>query len=159
MQKNTSATVWKVWDDDNNRDGQRPQRLTVYLLADGVRTGDPVTLNESNNWSYRIDGLQMMKHGKPIQYTWEEATPGNGYNQVGDPITVGKLTTLTNKREIEKTSIKVTKDWNDQNNAAGMRKQFRIRRMQATAFTASPSAYWQKSPASRRITSVFSRFR
>ena len=33
------------------------------LLADGVRTGDTRTLNEGNNWSDRIDGLQIMKHG------------------------------------------------------------------------------------------------
>ena len=31
----TSRTVYKVWNDENDADGLRPDELIVYLLADG----------------------------------------------------------------------------------------------------------------------------
>ena len=61
----TSATVKKIWNDDENRDGLR-KPVTVHLLADKVDTGKSVTLNESGNWIGRIDGLARMKNGKLI---------------------------------------------------------------------------------------------
>ncbi|MDR9831739.1 Cna B-type domain-containing protein, partial [Vibrio sp. FNV 38] len=71
------ATVKKVWDDDENRDGLRAP-VTVHLLADGEDTGKKVTLNELNNWIDQISGLPKMKNDRQIKYTWSEDVP-EGY--------------------------------------------------------------------------------
>ena len=51
----TSVSVQKVWNDDGNRDGIRPESITVklYAEAEGVAkhlVGEAV-LNEANNWT------------------------------------------------------------------------------------------------------------
>ncbi len=48
----TTFTVNKVWDDDNNRDGIRPESVTVELLADGKKTNNSVVLSGTNGWTY-----------------------------------------------------------------------------------------------------------
>lgn len=47
-----TKTVSKVWEDDNNAAGMRPDSVQIQLMSNGVAYGDPVTLNEANNWSY-----------------------------------------------------------------------------------------------------------
>ena len=53
----TSATVTKNWDDNNNQDGKRPTEIKVELYQDGKATGKTATLNESNNWTHTWAGL------------------------------------------------------------------------------------------------------
>jgi hypothetical protein len=67
----------------------------------------------------------MMKNGHEIEYTWEEIAPEKGYTLI-DYTPNGKVTTLTNKRKIEKTNITVKKVWDDQNNAAKVRKPIQV---------------------------------
>lgn len=46
----------KVWEDGNNQDGIRPEKITVHLLKDGeVIDSKDVTANE--NWSWSFTGL------------------------------------------------------------------------------------------------------
>ncbi|MEG1435347.1 MAG: Cna B-type domain-containing protein, partial [Gordonibacter sp.] len=45
-------TVVKQWDDNNDREGLRPQSVSMQLQADGVAYGDPVTLDAGNNWKH-----------------------------------------------------------------------------------------------------------
>ena len=49
-------TVNKVWNDDNDRDGIRPETLSVDLYRDGEII-DTVQLNKDNNWSYTFVDL------------------------------------------------------------------------------------------------------
>ena len=37
--------VEKVWDDNNNQDGKRPESIQVQLYANGKAQGEPVVLN------------------------------------------------------------------------------------------------------------------
>ena len=109
----TSATVKKVWNDDNNRDGKRPDNLTIELLADGEKTGKSVTLNEANHWIGRIDDLikcTAAEH-KEIKYTWAEPEV-EGYTLSNKSVN-GTLTTLTNTYGPETTQINVKKVWVD----------------------------------------------
>ncbi|MBQ6497876.1 MAG: Cna B-type domain-containing protein [Bacilli bacterium] len=119
----TEATVKKVWDDNNDQDGVRPKTLTV-ILSDGIKSFEPVTLNESNNWTATIDELPKYRDGgQEITYSWtedEESVKEVGYELTGND-TVGTVTTLTNKYSPEETEATVKKVWDDANDQDGKR--------------------------------------
>ena len=78
----TDVSVEKVWADGSDVDGLRPASVEVVLLADGSRQGDPVTLDESNNWSYRWTGLLTKNTaGEDIRYEVDELTEIDGYDR------------------------------------------------------------------------------
>lgn len=74
----TDIAVRKVWEDDNNRWSTRPASITVRLVADGVPTGDVLTLDESNGWAGRFTEMFINEpEGKKIAYTvTEDAVDG-----------------------------------------------------------------------------------
>ena len=87
----TEASVKKVWDDNNNADGKRPESLKVTLS-----NGDEVTLNEENGWSAKVENLPKYKDGQEINYSWSESSLPEGYTLVSSTKD-GTVTTLTNK--------------------------------------------------------------
>ena len=115
-----SATVKKVWDDENNRDGKRPTEVKVQLYAGNEKQGEEVTLNAGNNWSYTWDNLAVKKSGTDIQYTVKETTKVDGY----DAVVAGDAKsgfTITNSHTPEKTEVKGEKIWDDAGNQDGKR--------------------------------------
>ena len=76
----TDVKVSKVWDDNNNQDGIRPDSVTVQLYADGEPDGQPVTLG-ADGWTHTWTGLAEKKNGTAIKYTVEE-TAVDGYTGV-----------------------------------------------------------------------------
>ncbi len=114
----TEATVKKVWDDNDNSKSKRPTSLTVTLYADGVTTGQEVTLNNST-WStgQTVSNLPKYKDGAEINYYWVEGDMPVGYFLTGTA-TDGTVTTLTNTlSEYDlKTSYTGTKTWVDESN-------------------------------------------
>ena len=106
-------TVTKKWDDKNNQDGIRPGSITVNLLANGtvVATAELT----APDWTYTFKGFEVNENGEPIVYTVEEAKVPEGYTASVDGLTV------TNKHEVEKTSVAVKKIWDDNNNQDGIR--------------------------------------
>lgn len=54
----TSSTVRKVWDDEENAYGYRPESIMAEIYKDG-ELFTVVELNESNNWTYRWDTSYM----------------------------------------------------------------------------------------------------
>ena len=110
----TSATVTKVWDDADNQDGKRPESLTV-TLSDGTE----VTLSDDNDWTATVENLPKYKNGEEVEYTWSEDSV-EGYKLTGTVVEETE-TTLTNTHEVEKTSIEVTKVWDDESNKEGFR--------------------------------------
>ena len=115
--ENTVATVVKVWDDDDDRDGLRPSSLTVTLNADGQAV-ETVQLNEDNSWTATIENLTKYNGEAEIAYTWTEEEI-DGYT--ADFITDGNTTTITNTHEIITAPITVVKVWDDQDNQDGIR--------------------------------------
>ena len=109
----TEITVNKKWNDDNNRDGIRPDSIKVDLKANGkvVKT---VTIKASDNWTYTFTNLDKYSNGVEINYTVEEKTitgyesEVNGYE-------------ITNTHEIAKTTIEGVKTWIDNDNQDGIR--------------------------------------
>lgn len=68
----TEVSVTKEWDDANDKDGIRPENVSVQLYADGKPSGEAVLLNKASNWSYTFEQLSMYSKGKEITYTVKE---------------------------------------------------------------------------------------
>ena len=112
--------VEKVWDDFDNRDGIRPGKVTIKLLADGKDTGKTVELSNENNWKAEFIDLDRNNNGKEIVYTIEELPVPEGYNvTISGDKTSGF--TITNSYTPEKINIPVEKLWDDFDNRDGIR--------------------------------------
>ena len=90
----TSASVNKIWDDNDNAGNNRPATLGVILQANGERILGR-TLSPENNWSLSVDNLPVNENGSPISYVWFEQSVGGGYYAVSST-TSGNNTTLVN---------------------------------------------------------------
>ena len=111
----TNISGEKIWDDADNQDGKRPESITVNLLANGQKTDSKVVkADKEGNWSYTFQNLPKYANGEPIIYTVTEDT-------VTDYTTEVAGTTITNKYQPGKTSITVTKAWEDFNDHNGIR--------------------------------------
>ena len=76
----TSRSVIKVWDDDGDSDGLRPESVMVQLKADGEPYGEPVELNKDNDWgSIWTELPSVHEDGTWIRYSLEELTSVDGY--------------------------------------------------------------------------------
>ena len=109
----TSVSGTKTWQDNNNQDGVRPERIKVNLLADGVLKASK-EVSAADNWSYSFDNLPKFAAGQAVVYTITEdavaeySTQVEGYN-------------LTNSHTPGQTSLTVTKQWEDQGDQDGLR--------------------------------------
>lgn len=115
----TSVSVKKEWYDSNNKDGKRPDSVTVHLFADGEDTNKTVELNADNNWNGSFTDLDSKKSGKAITYTVQEDKV-DGY----DASISGNATdgfTITNTHKTETVDISGTKTWKDNDNQDGKR--------------------------------------
>ena len=124
----TSVSVQKVWNDDGNRDGIRPESITVtlYAEADGVAKHkvDEAVLNEINHWAATKSGLAKNVNGKPYTYTWEEENVPEGYTlTTGYDSEDTSKTILTNTHTPETVNATVVKVWDDADNQDGKRPQ------------------------------------
>ena len=110
----TEVTVKKVWDDAKNQDGLRPASITVHLLANGEKVQTATVSGEGETWSHTFTNLPVYKKGQKIIYTVTEDTVAN-YSTAIDG------TTITNTYKPGKTSLTVTKKWDDAENQDGLR--------------------------------------
>ena len=105
----------KTWDDDENRDGARPDSITVRLHADGVEK-DVKTVTADDNWAWSFEGLPKY-----------DSTDGHEISYILTEDAVAGYATTTNNYDVKnsytpgKTSVTVTKAWNDANNKDGIR--------------------------------------
>ena len=105
----------KTWNDANNRDGKRPDSITVKLLANGKATGKTATASEATGWKYEFTKLDRYEGGKEITYTVEEVAVPEGYKSIPNGMNV------TNNYEPKVTHVEGTKTWDDANNQDGIR--------------------------------------
>ena len=126
----TDIRVIKVWEDENDNDGYRPDEITVKLYADGELYGEKtITANETGAWETTFDQLPVYKKGEKVGYTVEEVVPeeytatySNEEPVVGgDNDEVPHDVTITNRYEIKKMNIKVIKIWADGGNQDKLR--------------------------------------
>ena len=108
-----SFNLEKIWNDNGNNDGKRPESITVTLFANGEKVESyEVTPNEEGKWLYEFKDLPKYKDGALVEYTIEE-TPVNGYST---SVTNAKDTNdfvVTNTHEDETIEITITKTWDD----------------------------------------------
>ena len=122
-----TRTVTKVWNDSNNQDGTRPSAVNVQLYANGTPSGNPVTLNEANNWTASWNDLtKFYDKGKQINYTVAEVgADANGNYQNGEYkvsySSKDNTFTITNSHSARITEYTVTKSWDDNKNQDGIR--------------------------------------
>ena len=107
--------VTKIWNDHDNQDGLRPDRIVVKLLANGNEVAQK-ELTNATDWKESFTGLPKFNDGKEIVYTLQELKVDN-YMPVIDQATY----TITNTHAPGKRSISVTKKWDDENDKDGIR--------------------------------------
>ncbi|MDM8213389.1 Cna B-type domain-containing protein [Enterococcus hirae] len=122
-QKSISLSVLKDWKDNNDQDGNRPDKITVHLLADGVpakdSSGNEITyeLNAANEWKHTFTDLPQYKADgtTKINYSFTEDTV-TGYTPSFTTSTDGALITITNTPQT--VNIVGKKTWTGDNAGA-----------------------------------------
>ena len=113
VNRDTSVTVNKIWADNNNQDGIRPETITINLYADG----EQVQTQTITSTSYTFAQLPTYNEaGNVITYTVTENAVQN-YTTTYSEDTF----TITNTHTPETTSVTVRKTWNDNNDQDRMR--------------------------------------
>ncbi len=103
----------KTWNDNHNRDGKRPDSITVRLLADGEEVASQ-TVTAEDEWKWSFPDLPKYAGGKEIVYTIsEDAVEGytakvEGFN-------------ITNTHATETVTVSGSKLWQDNNDQDGIR--------------------------------------
>lgn len=93
-----SYKVKKIWNDDDDRDGLRPDTLAITLLADGKAYGEPVEL-EGDDWEHEWTELPLMNEdAEEIEYTAIEENLGDDYSSDNGVMKDGVFT-FTNTHE------------------------------------------------------------
>ncbi len=87
-------TVTKVWDDEDDKDGKRPDAVTVNLLKGGEKI-DSAELSEENGWTATFEGLDKFEAGKEIEYGVEEIEVENYESAVTGSAAEGFVITNT----------------------------------------------------------------
>ena len=105
----------KSWNDKDNQDGKRPEKIIVNLLANGEKV-DTQVVTADNDWKYSFKDLPVYKDGQKLTYTVSEET-------VKDYTTEYDGTNIINSYTPGKTSASVVKVWNDANNQDGKRPE------------------------------------
>lgn len=114
-----TATV--TWDDDTDRDGQRPESLTVELYADGESTGLTAEVtggNEAESWNHVFEALPVYAdQGNVIVYTLALVGDApSGYTVVPDETTPA----MELKHEISRTDVTATVTWDHKSDINGL---------------------------------------
>ncbi len=119
--EHVDVLVTKKWDDGENRDGIRPESITINLLADG-EVAEVVVLSEENEWTRIFRNLPKYNDAdKKIQYQVEELAVSGYESQIESK---ENSFTITNTHIPEVIDIEGEKTWNDHNNIYGRRPQF-----------------------------------
>lgn len=116
----TSVSVRKVWEDNNNQDGIQPESITVKLLADGADTKETLTLSSGNNWTGTFNNLDKYRDGgEEIVYTIEEVEVSDYDTVISGDASKGFV--ITNSHTPATTEVSGSKTWDDANDQDGKR--------------------------------------
>ncbi|MBE6758823.1 MAG: Cna B-type domain-containing protein, partial [Ruminococcaceae bacterium] len=117
----TSYTVKKVWNDNSDQDGIRPDSVQVTLtgsvngtVIDAYTQTVPVS-GTGNTWTYTFSNLAQKHEGQTIVYSVDEANVPDGYEKSVSG------NTITNTHTPATVKVSVNKVWSDGNNQDGTR--------------------------------------
>lgn len=71
--------VQKNWNDENDKDGIRPNEVRVALLANGKETSNEIILTKEKNWMGEFKNLPVYENEKMIEYQIKEIGIKSGY--------------------------------------------------------------------------------
>lgn len=75
----TKIHIEKVWDDNDNASGSRPENIIVYLMQD-ENVIKNITLNADNNWQADVDNLDIYHEDGKTKYVYSATeAPVSGY--------------------------------------------------------------------------------
>ncbi|MBR5712040.1 MAG: Cna B-type domain-containing protein [Lachnospiraceae bacterium] len=115
----TTVTVVVDWDDANNQDGYRPEKVGVNLLKDG-QVIETVEVR-GNDWTYTWTELAKKAQGEVIDYTVSTGTIEE-YDTLITKAQDGSFNyTLTNTHAIEKVKVTISLEWDDAEDQDGYR--------------------------------------
>ena len=103
----------KTWEDEENRDGSRPDSITIRLKADG-RECAVKTVTGDDDWAWSFEDLPKYSQGKEITYSITE-------DNVKDYTSEIEGYNATNTYIPGRTKVSVTKVWDDADNRDGIR--------------------------------------
>ncbi len=112
-----SFNITKVWNDNDNNDGIRPDSITVRLLGDGVEV-DKATIGEEDGWTYTFTANKYA-NGKAIEYTIVEDEV-DGYTKEISKVDDNNFK-VVNTHANETTEITITKTWDDMDDISEIR--------------------------------------
>ena len=110
----TSVTVNKVWDDNNNEAGKRPESVKL-LLKDGENTvAEEVVTGETNTWTYTFTEIEKYdENGQEKVYTVDEEEVNPGDLQFYNKQISGLSVTNVFTHNTENVNIPFTVNWED----------------------------------------------
>lgn len=124
----THVSVSKVWDDNDNANGKRPDSITVQLIADDVVLQTAV-LSEANHWKYTFYGLDGSKSYTVTEIAVPEFSASYSGNASNGIVITNRHVGTTDPGtppgpvvpEPKPADIPVRVEWVDQNDQAGKR--------------------------------------
>lgn len=122
-------TVTKIWEDDNNKEGLRPDSVSITLTpSSGKPINASITKDKNNNYIYIFKDLPKKDaENKNITYTLSEDKVANYKTKeilqpTFDKKDPSKATaSITNSRDVEFVKLSGEKVWDDANNQDGKR--------------------------------------
>src|SRR5699024_1619844 len=100
----TEVEGTKTWLDDDSE--ERPESITVYLLANGEKTGKTLEVDADSDWTYEFTGLDKYDDkGVEINYTVDEEEV-DGYEKTIDGFEITNL-------RVGKTEVTGSKVWDE----------------------------------------------
>ncbi len=119
----TTYTVTKVWSDDDNALGVRPDSVTVQLKrGNDVYLPAVLSADAYGNWSYTFEKLpQHDANGAAYTYSVVETKVGTIDLDKSDYTATISGATIINTLDISDNTLTVTKTWNDENDKYGLR--------------------------------------
>ena len=117
-----NITGTKTWNDDNDRDGKRPDSITVILRA-GNKEIQRKIVTKDNNWSYTFENLYKYEKGHENDSEYEISYTVEEQKVEGYTTSVDNNNNITNTHEIEKTQVVGKKSWVDSNDKDGLRPE------------------------------------
>lgn len=118
-----NVPIKKIWDDANNQDGKRPEKITFALVANGKLTKKTLTITSSANWSGAFENLEKYDEAKKeILYSVKELDVPDYEPSNISPDGNGGFT-VTNSHTPETIAVKGKKVWDDADNQDGKRPQ------------------------------------
>ena len=117
----TSITINKIWNDNENQAGKRTSyEVTLTGIVDGKVVYTNTKTLEADQTTYTWNYLDKYKDGKEVIYKVDETKVPEGYTKNVDGYTI------TNTYIPEKIDITINKIWKDNENQDGKRAPYKV---------------------------------